>query len=93
MVTFCEINGAVNLTSAVNGAANQRADSMMDLVNPATTGNFRAEALGLVQRRVTDSQYGTGSWCHATACTLTINGVDSTTVPSMSSLLNAMANK
>ena len=92
MVTFSEINGAVNLTSAVTAAAGRRSDSMMELVSLAATGNPRAEALGLVQRQDAASVFACGSCCHATGTWGCRAAGGNSALPAMNSLLAAVAN-
>ncbi len=91
MVTFSEINGAVNITSEASVAATRRQESMMDLVNPLVTGNPRAEALGLVQRDSLENVFASGSCCHATG-TWGCRAQDSgNSLPAMQALIAAVA--
>ena len=91
MVTFSEINGAVNITSEASVAATRRQESMMDLVNPLMTGNLRAEALGLVQRDSLENVVASGSCCHATG-TWGCRAQDSgNSLPAMPALIAAVA--
>lgn len=91
MVTFSEINGAVNITSEASVAATRRQESMMDLVNPSVTGNPRAEALGLVQPNSLENVFACGSCCHASGTWGCPGNNGSNGLPGMNDLISAVA--